>query len=274
MSQFVDRLLVQFNTPANLLQVLDPAADATHARLRALLDAAFVFEFATIHDITTVAIAATEMERPIAPLQQSSGVWTQTTPSYSRTDVRYERAETAPVWLDVVATLSMTLLLEIDASEVASVVTREIDGFNSLAEFQARFQFLDLNAFMAQIGVSTFEELKTQHRYLLTEIRGQPAPPFDPADPANLHAITLGVAVLMRDTLDVASGLRDAKLARRTLEGALTFTSGSTVAEARTPYSPIVLFPEAALAGQPLAAADVQAVFAAENVLALFITPA
>jgi hypothetical protein len=274
MSQFLDRLLVQFHTPANLLQVLNPPADATHTRLRALLGAAFEFEFATIHDITGIQIASTEMERPIAPPRLTSGVWTQTTPSYSRTDVRYERSEPVSMWLDVVATLSMTLLLEIDTLEVASVVTRLIDGFSTAAEFQAHFRFLDLNAFMAQIGVSTFEELKTRHRYLLTEIRGRPASPFDPADPANLHPITLGVAMLVHDTLDLAAGLRDAKLARRTLERGLAFTSDSAVAEARTPYAPIVLFPESALAGQPLAAADVQAVFAAENVLALFITPA
>jgi hypothetical protein len=274
MSEFLDRLLVELNTPANLVQLLDPPGDANHTQLRGLIDASFSFEFGTIHDVRNVQVMSTELERPIAPLWQTSGTWTQTTPSFSRTDVRYERAEAASmVWLDVVASISLTLLLEVDAGAVASVVTREIDQFNSLAEFQARFQFLDMNAFMAQIGVSSFEELKSRHRYLLTEIRGNQPPAFDPNDPANLHSLMLGVALLVRDTLDVGGGLRDAKLARRTMDRALAFTPGSDVADARTPYAPVVVFPQSAVAGPPLTAAAVQALFAAENLLALFVTP-
>jgi hypothetical protein len=165
-------------------------------------------------------------------------------------------------------------LLEQDASQVASVVTREIDAFNSLAEFQARFQFLDVTAFMAQIGVSSFDDLKARYRYLLTEIQAVPPPVFDPNDPANLHSLTLGVAMLFRDALDVGGGLRDAKLARRTLERALAFTSDLSLADARTPFAPIVIFPSAAVDGPPLTADAIQALYASENILALFVTPA
>jgi hypothetical protein len=275
MSQFLDRLLLQLSTPANLVQLLDPPADANHTRLRGLLDATFEFDFATIHEVRDVHVIGTELERPIAPLRRTIGTWTQTTPSYSRTDVRYERAESdGPIWLDLVATLGLTLLLEVDSGALASVVSREIEGFNTLAEFQARFKFIDLNAFMAQVGVATFEELRARHRYVLSDIQLQQPPPFNPADAGNLHSFTLGVAMLARDTLDVGAGLRDAKTARNTMETALAFTAGNDVARARTPFAPIVIFPDAAVAGPPLTAAAVQQVFAAEHVLALFVTPA
>ena len=275
MSQFLDRLLLQLSTPANLVQLLDPPGDPNHTRLRALLDAALAFDFANIHDVRNVQVVQTELERPIVPVRRTNGTWTQTSPSYTRTDVRHERLEpNAVVWLDLVATISLTLLLEVDSGAVLSVVTREIDGFNSLAEFQARFQFLNLNAFMSQIGVSNFDELKTRHRYLLTEIRGQQPPAFDPNDPANLHSLTLGIAMLVRDALDVGGVLRDAKAARSTIERTLAFTSSTDVADVRTPYAPVVIFPQASIVGPPLTADAVQGLFAGEHILALFVTPA
>jgi hypothetical protein len=274
MSEFSDRLVLQLSDPAQLVQLLAPAADTAHTRLRTLLDAAFTMDFATLHDIRDIQVLSTEFERPIFPLKRVTGTWTQTTPAYERTDVRYEGPDfQAPVWVDIAAAVALTLVLEVDLGAVASIMTREIANFNSLDEFRARFQFIDINAFMAQLGLSTFEELQERYHYLLTEIHLQPPPAFNPADPANQHRFTLGLAVFIRDLIDVTTVLREAKLAQVTMERALTFRQTVDVAEVRTPYAPLLVFPENALSGRPFTADALQGFFAREHILTLFVTP-
>jgi hypothetical protein len=275
MSLFADRLLLQLGDPVQLVQLLAPAGDPGRTRLRGLLAAAYDLSFATIHDVPEVAVRRREMERPIFPLTQTSGTWTRTNPSYMRTDVAYQELNGAePTWLDIAAEVDVTLVLEVDAGQVASILTPDVTGFNTLAEFQARFRFIDLDAFMARHRITTVDELKQAYQYLLAEIRLQPPGPFDPASPANRRHFTLGVAVLIRDAIDVTATLRVAKLARAVAERTLTYRRDADGAEARTPYVPLVIFPEAALAGLPFTGDALRTFFATEGILALFVTPA
>jgi hypothetical protein len=273
-SQFVDRLLVQLSDPSQLVQLLAPAADSGHARLRTLLGAAFTLDSTIIHDVLSVEVVSAELESPVFPLRRSLGTWTRTIPSYERTDVLYERPDLqSPIWADVAATVGLTLVVEVDPFEVASIVTRDIAGFNSLADFASRFQFIDADAFMAQLGVKTFEELKERYQYLLAEVRLKPQPAFNPADATNQRRASLGVAVLIRDTLDVAACLREAKLVRATMQRSMVSQANGALGEARTPFAPLLVFPEAAIVA-PFTADALQRFFAAEGVLALFVTPA
>src|SRR5262249_25005922 len=237
--------------------------------------AAYDLPFATIHDVPEIAVRRREVERPIFPLTQTSGTWTQTNPSYARTDVAYQALNGAePTWLDVAAELDVTLVLEVDGGQVASILTREITGFSTLEEFRARFRFIDLDAFIARHRITTVEELKQAYHYLLTEVHLQAPGPFDPASPANRHRFTLGVAVLIREAIDVAATLRVAKLTRTVAERVLAYRRDADGGEARTPYAPLVIFPEAGLAGLPFTAEALRTFFAAEGILALFVTPA
>jgi hypothetical protein len=274
MSEFVDRVLLQLSTPTELGQLLAPSSDTNRTRLRTLLNAVYDMPFATIHNVLNVQMQTSEFQRPLFPPRRTSGVWTQTTPSYTRTDVAYEcSGGLAPVWLDIAAQVGLTLVLEVDAGEVESFLTHEIVGFNTLDEFRARFRFIDLDAFMERHGITTVEELKEAYHYLLAEIRLRTPVPFDPNDPANQYHFTLNIAILIRETIDVAALLRDAKLAQATLECTLIYRQEIDTAEVRTPYAPLVICPEAALGSAPFDRNTLQTFFAGERILALFMTP-
>lgn len=274
MSDFVDRLLVRFSNSAQLRQELVPAADTTFTRLRALLSAVYDFPFARIHTVSDVQVRRIEMQRPLFPPGRRSGTWTQTIPGYTRTDVAYEYLEgLQPTWLDVSAEVAVTAVVEADAGEVDSVLTRDVTNFTTLNQFRAHFRFFDLDEFMARHRITTVQDLKKAYQYVLTEIKLKAPPAFDPSDAANERRYTLNVAVLIRDAIDVAAALRDAKLAQTAVERTLTFRREAQEAEVRTPFAPIVIFPQAALAGLPFNAAALQTFFAGERILALFMTP-
>jgi hypothetical protein len=274
MSLFVDQAVLRFSAPARLIELLAPAGDPTHIRLRSLLDAMYDLPFATLHDVFDVEVRRIELQRPLFSPDRTHGNWTQTIPSHIRTDVVYESLNDAePVWLDISAEVSLTLVLEVDANEVESILTRQIDEFNTLDEFRAHFRFIDLDAFMANHGFTTVEELRKQYHYLLTEIRLRTPEPFNPDDPANQHRYSLNLVVLIRDTIDVAAALRDVKLAQNILKRALTYRREVDEAEVRTPYAPLIIFPESALTDLPFSADDLQSLFAAERILVLFVTP-
>jgi hypothetical protein len=272
MSAFVDQQMVQLSDPTQLAALVDPAGDPNHTRVRMLLGNVYTMEFATIHGVSNVQVRQTEFQRLFFAPSRVSGSWTQTIPGYTRTDLALERHETThPVWVDLAVVLDLTLLLEIDSGEVESILTREITGFATLADFQSRFRFIDLNAFMSEHGITTVDELREAFHYLLTEIRLRALPPFNPEDPANQHRYQLKLAIFIRDVLDVAAALRDAKLVRTVLERALVFHGEVEGAEVRTPYAPVLIFPAAAVPGAPLTQAALEAFFAAEGVLALFV---
>lgn len=271
MSGFVDEQMVRLRDPAQLVALIDPPGDAGHARVRALLAAMYTMDFATVRGVSDVHVRRTEFQRPVVAPRRTTGNWFQTTPAFTRTELTLEWDEPlSPVWVDLSAEIDLSLLLEIDGGEVESIVTREITGVTSLEDFRSRFRFLDLEAFMREHGITTVEELREAAHYLLTEVRLRALGPFDPDDPANRHRYELRLAMLIRDTLDVASTLRDAKLARAAVESAV-LTGKPDEAEIRTPYAPVVLVPAAAAPGGPLSTSALESFFAAEGVLALFV---
>jgi hypothetical protein len=147
----------------------------------------------------------------------------------------YEGSERLePLWLDIAAKVDLKLLMEVDRGEVQSINTHSLD--------QVRIQ-------------------------------GKPLPPFDPNDPANIYSYTLNVAILIRDTIDVAATLHDVKLASTVSERIVTYRKEVDVAEVLAPYASIIIFPQTALNGSPLKPDALQSFFAHEGVLALFMTP-
>lgn len=275
MSEFVDRLMLQLSNTTQLAQLLDPPGDPNHSNLRTLLSAVYDMPFATIHSIRDLQVQSIEFQRPIFLSHQASGVWTQIIPSYAQSNLSFECSERLePVWVDLIAQLGLTLVLEIDTGEVESILTREITGFNTLDEFRARFRFIDLDAFMAQHHISTVDELKEAYHYLITEIRLRAPAPFDSNDPANQQHFTLHLAMLIRDTLDVRMLLQEAKLARVVLERTSPYQHTPESAELRTPYASVIVCPEAVLGNAPFDAGTLRSFFGQEHVLSLFVTPA
>jgi hypothetical protein len=271
MSAFIDEQMVRLSDSRQLAALVDPPGDANHDRLRALLAAVYVMEFATIRGVSDVQVRRAVFQYPVFPPRRTAGTWFQVGPPYGRTDLALERHDPmAPIWVDTAAEIVLTLLLEVDAGEVQSVVAREITGVTSLDDFRSRFRFLDLDAFMREHDITTIEELREAFHYLLAEIRLRAPGPFDPNDPTNRHRYELKLAIFIRDAIDVASALRDAKLARTAMERALV-AKNPDEAEIRTPYAPVLLLPVAAVSGPPLTQAALESFFAAEGILALFV---
>jgi len=272
MTLFVDQLLLQLSDPARLIQVLAPAADPTRSRIRALIGAVYDMPFATIHAVSDVQVQSIESELPIPLPAKWSGTWQQTIPSYARSDISLDQ-QTSFSWVDLLVSLEVTVVLEVDPGEVESILTRDIGDFNTLDDFRARFSFIDLDAFMAKHRISTVEELKEAYRYLITEIRLKAPGPFDPNDPANAFRVPLKVVILLRDVLDLAAGLREAKVARLAAERLFAVRPELKSAEARTYCAPVLVFPESSLNGLPFDANAVEAFLATERVLGIFLTP-
>jgi hypothetical protein len=254
-----------------------PPSDAERRRVRTLLAAAYDLSLGTVHSIQDVTVRAIEVERPVFPPERTRGTWTGTVPTYTRTDVAEERVDLRePVWLDLVAEVDMTLVLEFDAGEVERIVTREIAGFQTLDEFKQRFQILDFNLLdldrlLKELDVSTVDDLREQYHHLVTEIHLKTPPAFNPDDPANRRHYTLNLAILIRDGLDLVRAVREAKLARAALERTLTYHDQVAEAEVRTPYAPLLIFPKSALADLAFGESDVQRLVSAEGISAVFI---
>jgi hypothetical protein len=273
-SAFADQSLLALNTNATLVQLLDPPGDPTHARMRALVSAMYDMPFAQIHDVRAVVVRRKELERAAFPPRENRGDITRTSPAYERSDVRFEEVDRlAPLWVDLAAELDVELVIEFDAGEIESVLTRAIEGFTSLAQFRANFAFIDLDDFMERHGITTAAELRDAFDYLKVEVRTRTPDPFDPNDPANRIRFTVNVALLFRDApLDVGESLRAAKLARAVLERTVAAPRESEEASVRRPFVPVVVFPANVVSGgnAPFNAAQVQSLFGSEGVVAVF----
>ena len=148
-----------------------------------------------------------------------------------------------------------------------------LTGFTTLAQFKARFQFLDIDAFMAERHITTVDELIQHFPAYLTQVRLKAPPVFDPNNPTNLHTVPLRLAIFLRDPVDVTGALRDVKSARNIMRDAVAYQTDTELGPVNAPIAPIVVFAQDALAGSPITAAMVTAAYAAEQVLALFLKP-
>jgi hypothetical protein len=122
MSAFVDKVMLDLSDPAKLSELVSPAADTTHARVRQLFAIIYAMPFATLHDVLTVDVLETDFQRPLFPPGRLAGTWTQTAPSYTRSDVLDEGLDgLVPEWVDVSPRLAPTVALEVEAGEVESI---------------------------------------------------------------------------------------------------------------------------------------------------------
>lgn len=275
MSAFSDRMLLQLSATGGLTTALSPAGSPPPARLRTVVDAVYDLPHARIDRLAGVTVRDLVLQRPLFPVQHHVGTWTGVVPSYSRSDVSIDRtSRVAPVWIDLLATVVLRAVVEVDAGAVESVRSEEVEGFATLEEFRSRFRFIDLDDFMARHGLSTVEDLREAHGYLLTEVRLRAPPVFDPDDPANGYDIDVTLAVLVRDQLDLTAALRDAKLVRALARDVVCAPTRAAVGEVVEPYALAVVFPRAALVPQGPTEAAVHDLFAREGVLSLFVDPA
>ncbi|GAB2686922.1 hypothetical protein GCM10027089_04830 [Nocardia thraciensis] len=243
--------MVALADPAALVELVHPAGDPTHRRIRALLAAAYDFPAAVVHDVTAVRVVSYRCQQPVLAPAVTKGTWTTTSPGYARTDLYSENdANGALRWMDMLVDLAVDVVLEVDASEIASVTLGDIGAYSTLDEFAAKFRYFDLPAFLAAHRITTVDELKRAGTYLRADLRLKPRPPFDPADPANTRRLPLRLALLPRDPVDIAAVLRDARLAVRAADRAIPHTPAGgdhRVADPRGALVPATLFPDNAV---------------------------
>jgi len=245
MSAFVDQWMLQFSDPSQWLPLLAPspapASDPNHLRLRTLFSSVYQLQAsAIVQDVTTDAVKTQVrglvIQRPVFPPKRVQGTWTQTSPEYARTDVAYDGApDPQPIWVDASAeVVGLTALVNfVDADAIASFALRR--GTDTTGSYQ----------FIADLTL---------------------APPQGPGTPV---PFSVNVAVLLRETVDLAAVLRDAKLARGELERSLAFQGSAGGPEMLTPYAPVVVFP----GPEPANVLALQSFFAAQGVLAIFQSP-
>lgn len=269
---FSDRVLLQLSDPDDLAKLLAPIGAPPPARLSTIVSAVYDLAHARIDRIDQVTVRDVLLQRPLFPVLHHVGTWTGVVPAYSRSDVAVDRTAIAePLWVDLLSTVVLRVVVEVDPGGVESVRTEEIEGFTTLEEFRARFRFIDLDDFMGRHSITTVEELREAYRYFLTEVRLRTPPVFDPTDPVNGHDIEVMLALLVRDQLDITTTLRDAKLVRALADDVVCTPAQSALGDAKEPYALAVVFPQAALVPTGTNATAVHDLFAREDVLSLFV---
>ncbi|WP_432828777.1 hypothetical protein [Dactylosporangium sp. CA-092794] len=271
MASFRDRALLALSDPTQLGAALLPDGDTFGARVRTALGAVYDLTAARVDQIRSVAVQEVLVERPLLPVSHQVGAWTQTVPSFTRTEFTLDRpAPASPVWIDLLAQVAVTVVTEIAPGGAESVLSRSFDDFTTLDEFRRRFQFIDLDGFMARHHLQTVDDLRNAFDYLVTEVRLRVPPPFNANDPANVHTLTVRLAVAVVDPFDVADGLRAARLIRDTARDLTAPAPAGIPADSIAAYATAVVFADPADASLVTA---VEQLYAREGVVTLFQNP-
>ncbi|MGV9675504.1 hypothetical protein ACWDSJ_09520 [Nocardia sp. NPDC003482] len=272
MGQAIDTVLLRLATASGIRDLVFPDSDTGRTRMRTLLAAVYELPDAVLHDVTGVEVLATECARPVYPVIRRTGNWTRTMPGHIRTDVDLVGSDGAdPAWIDVVADLAATVVLEIDPGELESLRLGPIGDFATLDEFRAKFRYLDLDAYMRENGLTTVEDLRRAFRHLLAEVKVKPAPAFDPADPSASRRLTLRTGILIRESLDLTAALRDVRHLLAAQPAVMDEHHDGDFAETVSGTAFLVVFPASAVAGSGFTQDQITAFFAAERILAVFV---
>ncbi|MBO3084860.1 hypothetical protein [Cellulomonas fengjieae] len=273
MAAFADHVLAQLHDPAAMTALLTGAPAATYPRLVRLVDEVYETEGVELDRITGATVLSVRPEHRLTAADRVALTWTQAQPSHLTADLRglVERVG-AEVWADLYVTVLLDVVAALDPGGVESAVTRAIDDVTSLADFRSRFRYLDLDDFLARRRISTVEQLRASAEYVLAEVRLRPAPPFDPADPANARTITLDVALAVLDDRDLVGGLRAARRLRAAGAAGPPGRADPTLGRPVRPFAVAVVLPATAPAGQPDDTA-VDSLYASAGVLPLFASP-
>lgn len=272
MATFTDRALVWLHDPGTLGGLLRGVPAPSYPHLERLVGAVFDPTGVTIDRIAGATVLEVTPMRALAVTDRLDLTWQQHQPSFQLADLRGTFSRTgAEVWADLYATVRLDLVAEVDPGGIESAVTSSIGNITSLADFQSRFRFLDLDDFLARMRISTVEELRESAEYVLTEVRMRQLPPFEPTDPANTRSVTLDVAVAVLDERDLAAALRAARRLRAAGRAADPGRTDPVLGPARHPYALAVVLPPA-VAGDPDDNA-VNALLGAAGVLALVADP-
>lgn len=203
MAGFRDQTLVDLADPTHLTAVLTGTpghTDQAQARLMGMLARSYELPSARIDHISGVSVTGLRLQEALHPVSRVQGSVSQAVPTQTRSDVHWcETGALAPIWIDLLADLQVSLVAEVDPGGIDTVLLQSLDTFTTLDDFRSQFQFLDLDAFMAEHDLHSVEDLRAAFHYLRGEIHLRIPPTFDPGDPANAYTVRLVAALQIAD---------------------------------------------------------------------------
>jgi len=269
MTVFGDRALRELSDPGTLGALLLPSGDAD-GRVRTMLGATYDLSAARIDRVSRVQVRDVALERPLFPVGRRDGAWSQLAPSYTRTEVTLTvPAPADPLWIDLLAGIDVTVVVEVDPSGAESLLCKAFDDFTTLDDLRARFAFFDLDAFLAEHHTGTVDELRAALDHVVTELQLRTPATFDPDDPANTHTLPVALAAVVIDPFDLTAGLRATRLVREAARGLTGALPPGIPTEVTAAYATAVVAAE-----NGLGAAEVERLYANEGVVTLFLPTA
>jgi hypothetical protein len=270
-SDFADALMLKYMTPAKVTSLLMPQSDPQRLRLRQLLQAVYEMRFLTVRQIDGVEVVRKDYQVSLRTAGEVRGQRQQVIPDTQR----FSATLTAPdktAWIGMELDTKVSARVAIEAGALESIASEDLSDVGSLADFQARFQFIDLPAFMRQAGVTSLQELKDVFPQQVQLIYGDP-PAYDPNDPAARRTFRLTIASLFMPALTIEGAMREAKVARDAAAALRPTVGESNGAEIQGPAAWLVIFPKASLPSTGPSEANIRSVFASSGLVVAFEDP-
>jgi hypothetical protein len=272
MSEFIDKLMVKYMTPANVKAVLMPAADPNGLLVQALLKSVYDTPYFAIREVDAIDILSQQFQVPIGDPIEVQGTFERVTPQAERIFASFTAPRLRPAtWAGMELALNVTTKVEVTLGSLQTITSEDLSEVATLADFQAKFDFIDLADFMAKTRVATLQELKAEFPRLLKLQYAQP-PAYNPADPQVVKAFRLPLCVLLADAIDLVTTLREVKSARLAAEASRPHLDRSNGNDILMGSAWMVVFPSAAIGATTPSAAAIASLFAAEGFVAAFDT--
>jgi hypothetical protein len=273
MSDFADQLMLKYMTPANVTALLLPQGDPQRLRIRQLLQSVYEMRFLTVREVDAVDVLRKEYQLSLREPSDVRGTLEKVLPDAERYFGSFTAPQLGPLsWVAMELDTKVSVRVEITAGALEQIASEDLSPITTLADFQSKFQFIDLPAFMSEAGVATVQELKEVFPRQFRLSFAQP-PPYDPNDPAARRTFRLTICALFLPELKVEEALREAKLSRRVAQVAMPTVGEVDGNEVLGPNAWMVVFPKSSLSPTGPSEASYRAVFAAEGVVAAFEDP-
>jgi hypothetical protein len=216
-SNFSDRLMLRYLTPANVTALLVPPGDGSRDRVRSLLSQVYEMRVLAVESVDGVTVQRTRFQVPVPQSVEARAVLDKVSPTSEQSHATLTLpSKDAAAWID--------MALEVQVAVKVSVKSGVGQAFGSLdasqlteQEFVNKFQVIDLPALLKAAGVASYAELKG-HVPQLYQLQFAQPPAFNPADPGVLRTYPLRVSALFFPTLDLQGALRQIEIARRALD--------------------------------------------------------
>lgn len=269
---FVDRALVALVDPAAMSALLTAGGPGPYPRLQRLVDSVYQSEAVTTTGVTGASATSVQPVLRYDALETMSLTHTASQPAYALSELRgVRRRGGASTYADLMASLTLEVTVTRDSGGIDSVDFEPIEDIQSFADFQSRFQYLDLDGFLAEHRITTLDELRSRYEYLrgTIQLRKPTAADLQPT------TVTVGVslACVLSEELEILPALRAATALRAAVDAADTGRTDPLFGPPVHAAAVAVIFPAAALGAGVPTADQIDAVCAGLQILPLFASP-